>query len=178
VLVLKDAAANATAASKDALAKPEGAAPQAGIDLLSSQASAGQLLAYSAAPYASYSWLTAFQRLEQTRLDLALCLHHDAITGTSRQQVVDDYIHRMAAGATAAAGVLSDLASLVLGGLPRALEAAAVSGSSRLEPLLVVGDAAIPSDAATLEPAPLTHVPHVLPVEESLHIRLADDGTV
>jgi hypothetical protein len=70
-------------------------------------------LALTAAPYALYSWLRAFQRVEQVRLDAALCLHHDAITGTSRESVVTDYTRRMAEGNEDARALIADMASLV-----------------------------------------------------------------
>jgi hypothetical protein len=138
------------------------------------------LLAASSDPYARVDWLSLFQRLEQGRLDAALCLHHDAITGTSRQDVVDDYTQRMVSAITGGYEVISDLASLVLGGLPRALRHS-VDPATGVPVSPVKGTKASSSSSTFLSdltsgiegdtdfgPAPLTHAAHVLPLADSL----------
>ena len=98
----------------------------------------------SLSPYLTFSWLAAFQRLEQVRLDVALCLHHDAITGTSRDYVVADYSRRMQDGGQDALSLLADLSSMLL-------------GSSHL-----TGGETV--DEEEISPAPLTQAPHVISV--------------
>ena len=164
------------------------AAASAGADAPSAVTS-GLTAHIAAAPYASFSWLAAFQRVEQVRLDVsrrrsrlpvsctcahtevtirycrdlvcgcfpspppplllsqtALCLHHDAITGTSREHAVNDYLNRMDSGAADLSLLIADLASLQLGGLSSRLAGGARAG---------------------VAPAPLTNAPHALPVRAS-----------
>ena len=124
-------------------------------------------LALSASPYSTYSWLKAFQRVERVRLDVALCLHHDAITGTSRESVVTDYTRRMAESSEDMHGLVADLASLVLGGLHRkaataqALRSAGKGSDNDNEAL---------EQRITLAPAPLTYVRHILPILDSVFV--------
>lgn len=147
-----------------------------------------------ATPYASFSWLRAAQRLEQVRLDAALSLHHDAITGTSRDSVVADYTQRMNAGYDDVLGVTTDVASLLLGGLHRSqLESAHVIEEINSSPVdvLLAASSSIGAmtqgdtealeglestgklpELASLAPAPLTHIPHVLPVLEALRVQV------
>ena len=134
-----------------------------------------QAAAVAAAPYATYSWLRAFQRVEQVRLDAALCLHHDAITGTSRDSVVTDYTRRMAEGNEDLRGLIADLASLVLGGLHK--RAAARAGGDAVTSPEGSADGGS-DDSYLLAPAPLTYVRHVLPVSASVSVSLTSDGTV
>lgn len=156
---------------------------------------AKERLALSAAPYASYSWLRAFQRIEQVRLDVALCLHHDAITGTSRESVVHDYTKRMFEGFRDVKNMITDLASLQLGGLSKAVQGAIataggddgsdVGGQKPLKgPLGMTrriqskqgSKSASSVEAVTLAPAPLTYIPHVLPVPDAVAISVIDDA--
>jgi hypothetical protein len=120
----------------------------------------------AASSYQSFSWFSTFQRIEQSRLDAALCLHHDAITGTSKQSVVEDYTMRMAEGIKNTLAVITDLSSLILGGIPKAM---ATRGK---EPEALLGS------GHSLGPAPLTHVPHVLPVLDALQLDSASEGRI
>ena len=53
-------------------------------DAPSSDGDVSSRLLLDVSPYASYSWQALFQRLEQTRLDLALCLHRPRICEVGR----------------------------------------------------------------------------------------------
>jgi len=55
-------------------------------------------------------WEAKFKDVERARMETALFLHHDAITGTSRSNVVADYVQRMD---TAAAGLRDIMARMV-----------------------------------------------------------------
>jgi len=134
-------------------------------------------LALTATPYSTYSWMKAFQRVERVRLDVALCLHHDAITGTSREGVVTDYTRRMAESSEDMHGLVADLASLVLGGLHRTAAAdqarrSAGKGSDANEDIM--------QQRITLAPAPLTYVRHIFPILDSVRIEVQrqDHGVV
>lgn len=158
-----DASNAASAANLDADAG-KSAAGSAGSVASQAQAPAPNDGGASAGTSAGFSWSSAFTRLEQARLDGALCLHHDAITGTSRETVVNDYMRRMQDAQSAAAGVATDTASLLLGGLPRAIGAVASAPST--------GDASALALPESLSPAPLTHVPHMLPVLRHVSVQL------
>lgn len=134
-------------------------------------------LALTATPYSTYSWIKAFQRVERVRLDVALCLHHDAITGTSREGVVTDYTRRMAESSEDMHGLVADLASLVLGGLHR------IAASDQARRSAGKGSDVnneFENQRITLAPAPLTYVRHILPILDSVvvEVQKKDHGVV
>jgi alpha-mannosidase II len=55
-------------------------------------------------------WEAKFKAVEKARMETALMLHHDAITGTARSNVVADYIHRME---SASQGLMDIMARMV-----------------------------------------------------------------
>lgn len=132
--------------------------------------------------YASYSWIKAFQRTERARLDAALCLHHDAITGTSKTFVIEDYEHRMEEAATDIANLITDMASFLLGGVHRALP-------HLIDATPAINEGDVESSSQDIlehirshsvrGPAPLSYVPHLIPVPDAATVEytLLDDSS-
>ena len=80
-----------------------------------SSAAAAEAAGESGGVVKGFSWADAFARIESARLDTALMLHHDAITGTSRKHVVRDYLTRLDKAYDSLADVASQVASRLLG---------------------------------------------------------------
>lgn len=60
------------------------------------------------------TWGDSFKKIEQLRLNAALTLHHDAITGTSRTTVVRDYKQRLVTSSNNVKGIAAEMVDLLL----------------------------------------------------------------
>ena len=64
-------------------------------------------------------WASKFKKIEQLRLNAALTLHHDAITGTSRTTVVRDYKQRLVTSSNSVKGIAAEMVELLLEAEPK-----------------------------------------------------------
>jgi hypothetical protein len=60
------------------------------------------------------TWGDSFKKIEELRLNAALTLHHDAITGTSRTTVVRDYKQRLVTSSNSVKGIAAEMVDLLL----------------------------------------------------------------